>query len=138
MRYLVTLGFFDDILIPREGLQYPSRFDEREQLWIWEYKPDENEEHHDMYMDKGESIRFKVTGEVFCDTTPIPSSQSGGQEGQQAGHSQAVPSTAAQATANDEETTSKIPYSITVSIKEDYGIHRGRTVKVYGFIFMFI
>ncbi len=70
----MSIGFFDDIFIPQEGLQHPSKFDEREQIWVWEYKAeDDGDEMHEMYMDKGEAIRFRITGEVFCDTTPIPS-----------------------------------------------------------------
>ena len=30
----VTLGFFDDIVIPPEALQHPYRFDENEQVWV--------------------------------------------------------------------------------------------------------
>ena len=33
----VSLEFFDDILIPAESLQHPSRFDETESVWVWEY-----------------------------------------------------------------------------------------------------
>ena len=33
----VSLEFFDDILIPGESLQHPSRFDESESVWVWEY-----------------------------------------------------------------------------------------------------
>ena len=65
----VTLGFFDDIVIPPEALQHPSRFDENEQVWVWEY-PTEEGDHHDMYMDIGEEIRFRVTSETFVDTSP--------------------------------------------------------------------
>ncbi|KAI1278076.1 DNA-directed RNA polymerase III subunit RPC8 [Halotydeus destructor] len=64
----VSLGFFDDILIPRECLQEPSRFDEKEQLWVWEYDSDEGK--HEMFMDVGERIRFKVKEELFKDTSP--------------------------------------------------------------------
>ena len=48
----VTLKFFDDILIPPEGLQQPSKFDENEQVWVWEYETDEGT--HDLYMDVNE------------------------------------------------------------------------------------
>ncbi|TRY77865.1 hypothetical protein TCAL_08137 [Tigriopus californicus] len=65
---LVSLGFFDDILIKPEALQHPKRFDETEQVWVWEYPTDEG--HHDMFMDPGEEIRFRVTSEVFVDTSP--------------------------------------------------------------------
>lgn len=49
---LVTLGFFDDILIPVNALQHPSRFDETDQAWVWEY-PKEDGEKHDLFMDSG-------------------------------------------------------------------------------------
>jgi len=62
----VTLGFFDDILIPPEGLQYPSRFDEREQIWIWEYS-NEGEESHEMYMDKVSSTLSIKHGFLLSD-----------------------------------------------------------------------
>ncbi|KOB78097.1 DNA-directed RNA polymerase III 25 kDa polypeptide [Operophtera brumata] len=34
----ITLGFFDDILIPVNALQHPSRFDETDQAWVWEFR----------------------------------------------------------------------------------------------------
>ena len=42
--------------------------DETEQVWLWEYETDEGA--HDLYMDQGEEIRFRVTDEVFLDTSP--------------------------------------------------------------------
>lgn len=67
---LVTLGFFDDILIPPTALQHPSRFEEAEQAWVWEYPLDEGAT-HDLYMDIGEPIKFRVTGDVFEESSPI-------------------------------------------------------------------
>ncbi|XP_057673975.1 DNA-directed RNA polymerase III subunit RPC8 [Corythoichthys intestinalis] len=64
----VTMGFFDDILIPPESLQQPTKFDEAEQVWLWEYVTDEGA--HDLYMDQGEEIRFRVSDEIFLDTSP--------------------------------------------------------------------
>jgi len=52
----VTLKFFDDILIPPEGLQQPSKFDENEQVWVWEYETDEGT--HDLYMD----VKMSLSG----------------------------------------------------------------------------
>lgn len=46
------MGFFDDILIPVNALQHPSRFDETDQAWVWEY-PKEDGEKHDLFMDSG-------------------------------------------------------------------------------------
>ncbi|XP_052871888.1 DNA-directed RNA polymerase III subunit RPC8 [Anopheles cruzii] len=66
----VTLGFFDDILIPPSALQHPSRYEETEQAWVWEY-PLEDGNTHDLYMDIGESIKFRVSGELFEESSPI-------------------------------------------------------------------
>lgn len=63
------MGFFDDILIPPEALQHPFRFDDSEQVWVWEY-PTEDGKHVDLYMDSNEEIRFRVTSTVFTDTSP--------------------------------------------------------------------
>jgi DNA-directed RNA polymerase III subunit RPC8 len=48
----VTLGFFDDIIIPPNALQHPSRFDETEQAWVWEYNVGDGDK-HDLFMDPG-------------------------------------------------------------------------------------
>lgn len=66
----VTLGFFDDILIPPTVLQHPSRYEEAEQAWVWEY-PVEDGSKHDLYMDIGETIKFRVTNEIFEETSPV-------------------------------------------------------------------
>lgn len=66
----VTLGFFDDILIPPSALQHPSRFEETEQAWVWEYPVDDGEK-HDLFMDIGEPIKFRVSGEIFEESSPI-------------------------------------------------------------------
>merc|ERR1712227_267472 len=65
----VSLEFFDDILIPSDSLQHPARYDDSESVWIWEY-PLEDGEHHDLFMDAGEQIRFKVVSESFVDVGP--------------------------------------------------------------------
>lgn len=64
----VSMGFFDDITIPADSLQHPSRFDDKEQLWLWEYETDGGK--HDLHMDIGEEIRFRVIDEIFVDITP--------------------------------------------------------------------
>lgn len=65
----VSLGFFDDIMIPADAMQHPTRFDESEQLWAWEYEVEDGK--HDLFMDIGEEIRFRVVDEAFVDTTPV-------------------------------------------------------------------
>lgn len=101
----VTLGFFDDILIPPTALQHPSRFDETEQAWVWEY-PLEDGGKHDLFMDVGEPIKFRVSREIFEESSPIgpPTSES-----MKPGTSAATTSTAGQASE------SKTPYRIIVS-----------------------
>lgn len=37
-------------------------------MWVWEYETDEGA--HDLYMDQGEEIRFRVMDQVFLDTSP--------------------------------------------------------------------
>ncbi|XP_077490494.1 RNA polymerase III subunit H [Amblyomma americanum] len=90
----VSMGFFDDILITPDGLQHPSRFDEAEQLWVWQYESDDGK--HDMFMDLGEQIRFRVVGETFVDTSP------GGPE----------------AAEKPDAEERHVPYSLTGSISE--------------------
>ncbi|KAB0792505.1 hypothetical protein PPYR_14464 [Photinus pyralis] len=94
----VSLGFFDDIIIPPTYLQHPSRFDETEQAWVWEYDTGDGSK-HDLFMDTGEPIRFKVTAEAFQETCP---------------------STTFVPTAPDaiEKSENKTPYIITGSINE--------------------
>lgn len=50
------MTFFDDIFIPSKYLQKPTRFDEREQLFVWQY--DTGESTHDLFIDIGEEIRL--------------------------------------------------------------------------------
>lgn len=76
----VSLGFFDDIVIPAENLQHPSRWDEGEGVWVWEY-PLEEGEHHDLFMDPGQTVRFRVTSETFTDTGPAQPTIAGQEEG---------------------------------------------------------
>ena len=41
---------------------------EKEQLWVWEYESEDGK--HDLFMDIGEKIRFRVKEEIFTDTSP--------------------------------------------------------------------
>ena len=51
----VTLGFFEDVFLPKEYLQSPCKFDKEENCWVWEYQ--DGIETHNMYMDEKEEIR---------------------------------------------------------------------------------
>uniref|UniRef100_A0AAV2KL71 DNA-directed RNA polymerase III subunit RPC8 n=1 Tax=Knipowitschia caucasica TaxID=637954 RepID=A0AAV2KL71_KNICA len=119
----VTMGFFDDILIPPESLQQPAKFDEAEQVWLWEYETDEGA--HDLYMDQGEEIRFRVTDEVFVDTSPTGPATATEDTAAQPGQSTAPPPEAA-------VEKKEAPYTLigTISepglgdLKTGYRIHR--------------
>lgn len=50
-------------------LPHPSRFDETEQAWIWEYDVGDGSK-HDLFMDPGEPIRFKIISENFTEINP--------------------------------------------------------------------
>ncbi|XP_050098084.1 DNA-directed RNA polymerase III subunit RPC8 [Anopheles aquasalis] len=110
----ITLGFFDDILIPPSALQHPSRYEETEQAWVWEY-PLEDGNTHDLYMDIGESIKFRVSGEVFEESSPIgppdqevPSGSGGTGAGAGGGPG----------SANTPQESNKTPYRIVAAINE--------------------
>lgn len=95
----ITMGFFDDIIVPPTNMQQPSQFDEKEQLWIWEYETEDGGQEK-MFMDVGEEIRFRVVAEHFIDTTPsstLPGNQANAPE------------------TSNEEAKTKIPYSIEAS-----------------------
>nr|XP_032643250.1 DNA-directed RNA polymerase III subunit RPC8 isoform X1 [Chelonoidis abingdonii] len=96
----VSLGFFDDIVIPPESLQQPAKFDEAEQVWVWEYETEEGA--HDLYMDTGEEIRFRIVDENFVDTSPTgPSSTEASTSG-----------------ATEEIQKKEAPYTLVGSISE--------------------
>ncbi|XP_054735500.1 DNA-directed RNA polymerase III subunit RPC8-like [Anastrepha obliqua] len=107
----VTLGFFDDILIPPSALQHPSRFEEAEQAWVWEY-PLEDGAKHDLFMDIGEPIKFRVSREIFEESSPIGPPKT---DTQQASTSAAASAAAA---ASTQQTEVKTPYRIVAAINE--------------------
>lgn len=104
----VTLGFFDDILIPPSALQHPSRFEEAEQAWVWEY-PLEDGAKHDLFMDIGEPIKFRVSREIFEESSPIGPPKTDVQQA-----STSASASAAVAAASSQQKEVKTPYKIVV------------------------
>ncbi|XP_065065715.1 DNA-directed RNA polymerase III subunit RPC8-like [Rhopilema esculentum] len=94
----VSLGLFDDILIPAVYLQQKSKFDDDEQLWVWEYETDDGS--HDLFMDANEPIRFRIIDEEFIDMTPSGPMLAGNTE------------------TTETAEKKKAPYSILASISE--------------------
>uniref|UniRef100_A0A8C7EE59 DNA-directed RNA polymerase subunit n=1 Tax=Nothoprocta perdicaria TaxID=30464 RepID=A0A8C7EE59_NOTPE len=119
-RYVVFHPFLDEILIgeikscsqdgvhgcclfpvlPVSVLHPWAASDEAEQVWVWEYETEEGA--HDLYMDIGEEIRFRVMDETFVDTSPTG------------------PSSAEASTSNATEEVQKkeAPYTLVGSISE--------------------
>jgi len=133
----LSLGFFDDILIPPEALQHPHRFDETDQVWVWEYptEPDEDGnpgESHDLFMDPGEEIRFRVTSETFVDCSPNapdPAAAAGASGGRAAAAAGAAKpgdpnvkpdpdATGGGGTGTEETPDKRIPFQLQASINE--------------------
>eukprot|EP00088_Acartia_fossae_P009710 TRINITY_DN14750_c0_g1_i1.p1 TRINITY_DN14750_c0_g1~~TRINITY_DN14750_c0_g1_i1.p1 ORF type:complete len:214 (+),score=61.43 TRINITY_DN14750_c0_g1_i1:107-748(+) len=106
----VTLGFFDQIFIPASQLQNPSRYEEKDNVWVWQYpiinEEGEQEGHHDLYMDIGDQIRFKVESEKFTDLGPKRDNKGKDSKGEGDG--------------DREDSAGPEPsYSITATISED-------------------
>ena len=62
---LVSLGFFDDVLVPGNCLQPGSLFDAAEQVWVWKYGESQ------LFMDLGEAIRFRLLEQHFIEEAPV-------------------------------------------------------------------
>jgi DNA-directed RNA polymerase III subunit RPC8 len=65
---IISLGFFDSVLVPPQYLNEPSKFDETDQTWTWNYT-DEGKTHV-LRLEIGETIRFRVHSEEFNDVSP--------------------------------------------------------------------
>jgi len=72
----ISLGFFDDIIIPAANLQHPSKFCEKLQTWLWEVEVEDDK--HELPMEKGigtittrHQLKFNLKFCRFRD--PIPS-----------------------------------------------------------------
>ena len=59
----VSIGFFDDILIPPHFLPQPAEFNPKTSIWVWKY------EGNDFEMEVGDAIRFKVKTINFTTVT---------------------------------------------------------------------
>ena len=57
---LVSVGFYDWVVVSAAELQHPSVWDEGEKLWVWRY------EGHELYLDLEQEIRVKVTQVTYA------------------------------------------------------------------------
>ncbi|KCV72822.1 hypothetical protein, variant [Fonticula alba] len=68
----VTLGFFEDILIPADQLQENTVFDHEEQVWVWNYFDNK------LYMDVENRIRFRIVEHVYFEQFKKPTAATPG------------------------------------------------------------
>ena len=62
--YIVTLKFFNDILITPSQLPDGCEFRDADQVWVW------TREGNEFWFDECERIKFRVIDETFTDTSP--------------------------------------------------------------------
>lgn len=62
----VSIGFFDDILIPATCMREEMYFEPSEQVWLWKY-----DEETKMYLDNGEQISLRILNEQFTESAPL-------------------------------------------------------------------
>jgi DNA-directed RNA polymerase subunit RpoE len=65
----ISLGFFKDVWLPAHRLKEPRIFDQKEQLWVWQYVDEEGGAAQDFYFDKQQTVRFRVQAVRFTTTT---------------------------------------------------------------------
>jgi DNA-directed RNA polymerase III subunit RPC8 len=62
----VSLGFFDDVIIPPGLLPEGTRWDPHERVWVWSFGG------NDMFIDLEEPIRIRILSEIFTESAPTP------------------------------------------------------------------
>jgi len=62
----VTLGFFDDVLIPPSLFNENTTFDHAEKIWVWQYR--DGDTVHPLYFDHDHWLRFRVHTVRFTTT----------------------------------------------------------------------
>lgn len=65
----ITLGFFDDVLVPPHLMQQPSKYDAARNVWVWDYDEEGDGSTGAFVMGKGEEVRFKVRTIRFTTVT---------------------------------------------------------------------
>eukprot|EP00471_Norrisiella_sphaerica_P004843 CAMPEP_0184479890 /NCGR_PEP_ID=MMETSP0113_2-20130426/1431_1 /TAXON_ID=91329 /ORGANISM="Norrisiella sphaerica, Strain BC52" /LENGTH=183 /DNA_ID=CAMNT_0026858053 /DNA_START=61 /DNA_END=612 /DNA_ORIENTATION=- len=61
----ISLGFFHDVFVPKDELPNPSFYDEEKEVWIWKF-----DDSTTLYIDQGESVRFRVRETEFGAAQP--------------------------------------------------------------------
>ena len=116
---LVSLDFFDWVVIVPERMQQPAVWDGAEGLWLWRY------EGHDLYMDIDQPIRVKVVSIEYAKRTdPMVEGSgagaTGGAEVGEVGGSGAGASSGSGANVPKDSIASYRPaMRVNASIKED-------------------
>ncbi|PWN91178.1 hypothetical protein FA10DRAFT_249354 [Acaromyces ingoldii] len=128
----LTMGFFDDVFVPREHLPEPSGYDHSEALWFWLWEPSDPRLYDDplgsskedrLYIDTGAVVRFLVESDLFEEPEP-PGPASWGAKGAAAAAAAAakssagaIPGEVGQVNMAEELSSNKAsPYRIKASI----------------------
>lgn len=61
----VSLGFFHDVFVPAAALWEGTRYEPSEDAWIWK-----TEDGTELFLDRNETVRFRVEGEEWTDLSP--------------------------------------------------------------------
>jgi len=99
-------------------------------VWLWEYETDEGA--HDLYMDQGEEIRFRVTDEVFLDTSPSGPAPAPVADTPAPGQQPDQPDQPKPPAAEDSGQKKEAPYTLVVRTKKILN-----TLFIYFFIFYY-
>ncbi|CAD5224347.1 unnamed protein product [Bursaphelenchus xylophilus] len=71
----LTMDFFSDIFVTPDNLPEVSKFDEKEQVWIWEFQSEEGGDPVKFYMEPGKTVKFRVTDIKYRSVQPGASSE---------------------------------------------------------------
>jgi len=101
---IISLGFFDSIVVPPQQLSENTVFNEVDQTWSWNFEDDGQT--HILRLEIGEQVRFRVHSELFVDVSP---------HGPQATN---IGSANANLMSRTDPDRKEVPYSIVGSIGE--------------------
>ena len=111
----VTLGFFQDVTIPASHLREPCKYDEKQNVWVWEYEDDKGKTVQYPYL-PDQPICVRVTSVQFTDSVDSSLNATRRAKAMASTHKAAKPSaSSAHAHVPQEEP----PMLVVASVQED-------------------
>lgn len=71
----LELGFFDAVQVPKDRFPQPTRWDEKEKVWIWTFSQEGQDEPIPLYMDVSTECVFRVSECKFEDRWAVKPSE---------------------------------------------------------------